>query len=120
MKQTFVYSFFLIVTLLTLNGTAYSQSGWYQQYPLMYSKSYRGVALISASTGTVVGESGTILRLTDGGMTRTNQSSGTTNNLNAVSFIDREHRDFCRRWRRYSPHNKRRSSLDKPNKRNND
>ena len=58
MKQTIVYSFFLIVSLLTLNGTAYSQSGWYKQYPLASSKSYHGVALINASTNIITVNTG--------------------------------------------------------------
>jgi len=41
-----------------------------------------------ANTGTAVGENGIIIRTTDGGNTWASQISGTTNNLNAVSFTD--------------------------------
>lgn len=40
------------------------------------------------NTGTVVGQNGTILRTTNGGMDWHPQSSGTTNNLTGVSFVD--------------------------------
>jgi photosystem II stability/assembly factor-like uncharacterized protein len=43
---------------------------------------------VNASTGTAVGQGGTILRTVDGGATWTLQSSGTTNFLWAVSFVD--------------------------------
>jgi photosystem II stability/assembly factor-like uncharacterized protein len=43
---------------------------------------------MDASTGTAVGEQGTILRTVDGGATWTSQSSGTTNLLLGVSFVD--------------------------------
>ena len=54
---------------------------------------FTGVDLISvsfsdANTGTVVGSGGTILRTTDGGVTWTKQSSGTTNDLWGVFFTD--------------------------------
>lgn len=47
-----------------------------------------GTSFVNASTGTVVGNSGTILRTTNGGQSWVSQSSGTGNNLNAVSFVD--------------------------------
>jgi hypothetical protein len=47
-----------------------------------------GVSFTDASTGTVVGEGGTILRTTDGGTTWVHQLSGTKNWLWGVSFTD--------------------------------
>jgi photosystem II stability/assembly factor-like uncharacterized protein len=41
-----------------------------------------------ANTGTAVGNSGTILRTTDGGANWTVQLSGTSNALIAVSFVN--------------------------------
>lgn len=47
-----------------------------------------GVFFTDSSTGTAVGDSGTILRTTDGGTTWLAQSSGTTNTLFSVFFTD--------------------------------
>ena len=46
------------------------------------------VFLTDATTGIAVGNTGTILRTTDGGTTWTPQTSGTTNNLTCVYFSD--------------------------------
>ena len=45
-------------------------------------------ASFAQGTAVAVGALGTILRTTDGGDTWTPQSSGTTNFLNGVSFVD--------------------------------
>jgi photosystem II stability/assembly factor-like uncharacterized protein len=47
-----------------------------------------GVSFVDAYTGTVVGDSGTILRTTNGGAKWVKQVSGTTNILLAVTFTD--------------------------------
>jgi len=47
-----------------------------------------GVYFTDANNGTVVGNSGLILRTSDGGQNWTPQTSGTTNQLRAVSFTD--------------------------------
>ena len=47
-----------------------------------------GVSFTDANNGTAVGDSGTILRTTNGGTNWTSQSSGTTNWLYGVSFTD--------------------------------
>jgi hypothetical protein len=46
---------------------------------------------VDANHGWAVGASGTILATGDGGATWTQQTSGTTNTLNAVSFVDTSH-----------------------------
>src|SRR5438034_1339933 len=61
---------------------------WHWQNPLPQGNNVRDVSFVDASTGTVVGEHGTIVRTTDGGNSWTIQSSGTTQNLWAVSFVD--------------------------------
>jgi photosystem II stability/assembly factor-like uncharacterized protein len=60
---------------------------------LHYSRKCRrnrleSVSFMDAITGTAVGDNGTILRTTDGGVTWKAQSSGTTNSLWAVTFMD--------------------------------
>ena len=47
-----------------------------------------GVSFTDANNGTAVGDSGIILRTTNGGTNWTSQSSGTTNHLYGVSFTD--------------------------------
>lgn len=51
-------------------------------------QSLAGVSFVNANTGTAVGDNGTILRTTDGGLNWTGQTSGTGAHLRAVSFID--------------------------------
>src|SRR5947207_1642864 len=65
-----------------------ADSGWFWQNPLPQGNYLRPVSFTDANTGTVVGDSGTILRTTDGGATWKSQSSGTTNYLTGVSFTD--------------------------------
>ena len=47
-----------------------------------------GIDFVNASTGWVVGDSGTILKSTTGGVTWVSQSSGTVQQLQAVDFLD--------------------------------
>src|SRR5437764_1996505 len=63
-------------------------SQWHWQNPLPQGNNLRGASFVDASTGTVVGEYGTIVRTTDGGNSWTIQVSGTTQTLWAVSFTD--------------------------------
>src|SRR5436190_18155295 len=56
-------------------------SQWHWQNPLPRGNNLRGASFVDASTGTVVGEHGTIARTTDDGNTWTIQSSGTTQTL---------------------------------------
>src|SRR5438309_799853 len=66
-------------------------SQWRWQNPLPQGNNLRGASFVDASTGTVVGEHGTIVRTTDGGNSWTIQSSATTQTLWAVSFVDGNH-----------------------------
>ncbi|MDZ4804245.1 MAG: choice-of-anchor D domain-containing protein [Candidatus Eisenbacteria bacterium] len=52
------------------------------------SPQLRGVQLVNASIGWVVGASGTILKSTDGGINWTPQTSGVAVRLNALKFLD--------------------------------
>jgi photosystem II stability/assembly factor-like uncharacterized protein len=63
-------------------------SQWHWQNPLPQGNNLRGASFVDATTGTVVGEYGTIVRTTDGGNSWTIQGSGTTQTLWAVSFTD--------------------------------
>src|SRR5262249_12844303 len=65
-----------------------TEGGWFWQNPRPQGNSLTGGSFVDASTGTVVGDLGTIVRTTDGGATWTQQRSGTTNGLLGVSFVD--------------------------------
>lgn len=64
-----------------------AQAGWFVQTSGT-SKELWGVCFTDGNTGTAVGESGTILRTTNGGDSWIAQSSGTPRFLYSVSFID--------------------------------
>src|SRR5690349_16316967 len=57
---------------------AASTEQWRWQNPLPQGNNLRGASFVDATTGTAVGEYGTIVRTTDGGSSWTIQASGTT------------------------------------------
>jgi photosystem II stability/assembly factor-like uncharacterized protein len=69
-----------------VNGSSAAQ--WHWQNPLPQGNTLRGVSLVDANTGTLVGDYGTIVRTTDGGHSWTIQSSGTKQTLWGVFFTD--------------------------------
>jgi photosystem II stability/assembly factor-like uncharacterized protein len=66
-------------------------AAWTKQAPLPTWYDLEGVDMVSATEGWAVGAQGTILHTTDGGATWSPQSSGTTEPLNAVRFLDAQH-----------------------------
>jgi len=74
---TFLFSTFL-------NAQPY---GWYNQTSGTTSN-LNNVKFISPTTGTIVGQSGKILRTTNEGVNWTSQTSGTTNHLFGVYFLN--------------------------------
>src|SRR5689334_7802585 len=74
----------------TTNHDSYASANgqWVWQNPLPQGNNLRGVSFVDATTGTVVGEYGTIVRTTDGGSSWTIQTSGTTQTLWDVTFAD--------------------------------
>ncbi len=77
----------LAVTAFSV-ANANAQSGWFWQNPLPCGNRLNDVCFTSPNTGIAVGDFGTILRTTDGGINWVLQASGTARNLNAVSFAD--------------------------------
>ena len=67
---------------------------------------------INANTGTVVADQGRILRTTDGGKNWVEQSSSTSTNLRAVSFLDLNNGTRGRRTRNDSADEGWRRALD--------
>jgi len=67
---------------------SFAQSGWFWQNPLPQGNPLLAAATPDSSTVVAVGNVGTILRSDDGGGTWTLQSSGTTQSLYGVSFVN--------------------------------
>src|SRR5215470_11506826 len=83
-------SLLLWAAVATWPCTAFAQSGWVWQNPYPTANSLTGVAVLSPQIFVAVGDSGSILRTTDGGETWTFQPSGTDRNLVGVSFVDQD------------------------------
>ena len=81
MKQLIQTLFFVLLI------TQISFAQWYQQNSGTTSH-LRGVSFTDANNGTAVGEYGTILRTTNGGVNWSSQTSGTTLALMGTSFTD--------------------------------
>jgi len=77
----------MIVTVLVCLSEAYAQSGWFSQSSSTNNDLF-GVFFTDVNTGTAVGDSGTILRTSNGGTNWTMQTSGTLNLLQSVCFTD--------------------------------
>ena len=84
MFRKIIFSSVLFIFFFT--ASIYSQ--WFWKSPLPQGNTLNGVCFIDANTGTAVGNSGTIIRTTDGGQNWNIQFSGTMNRLNGVSFTD--------------------------------
>ena len=81
--------FVLAVGLGTQSVLAATNTGtWERQSPMPTGEGLNSVDMVSSTEGWAVGEGGVILHTTDGGVTWTQQNSGTTQQLNAVSFKD--------------------------------
>jgi photosystem II stability/assembly factor-like uncharacterized protein len=65
-----------------------ADSGWFWQNPLPQGNTLGRIDVVDANTMYAVGEAGTILRSTDGGVTWTIQASGTRKYLYAISCPD--------------------------------
>jgi photosystem II stability/assembly factor-like uncharacterized protein len=78
----------VFIGIAVVPSLALAQSGWFWQNPLPQGNALWALATPDVNTSVAVGNFGTIVRTTDGGATWTVQSSGTTNNLFAVSFVD--------------------------------
>ncbi len=80
--------FSLILCGHALSHPTEPSQDWFWQNPLPQGNTLYAVDFVNATTGTVVGEGGTILRTTDGGSSWVIQTSGTTRVLRSVSFTD--------------------------------
>src|SRR5712692_1350425 len=88
MKLSFSLCASLIVLGVIPSSVSLAQSGWFWQNPRPQGNRLNAVSAFGSDTVTAVGELGTIVRTTDGGTTWTAQTSGTTNYLIGVFFVD--------------------------------
>jgi photosystem II stability/assembly factor-like uncharacterized protein len=79
-------SFYFIICLTLVSGFAFPQ--WIEQNPLPTGNCLNSVCFTDSNTGFAVGELGTLLKTTDGGISWTILPSGTESHLNSVYFVD--------------------------------
>ena len=77
---------FLIVFYFSIFSNSHSQSGWFQ-LPSGTTNHLRSVYFTSSSTGYIVGDTGLILKTTNGGINWSSQMSNTDNSLLSVHFV---------------------------------
>jgi photosystem II stability/assembly factor-like uncharacterized protein len=77
----------LIICLTLVSAFAFAQWTW--QNPKPKGDNLNCIRFVDAVTGYAVGDAGTIIKTTDGGLTWTVQNSGTPFNLYSVYFTDK-------------------------------
>jgi photosystem II stability/assembly factor-like uncharacterized protein len=80
----------ICLALVLVLHCPFASAQWVQQNSGT-TRNLHGISFTDVNTGTVVGDSGTILRTTNGGSLWTSQSSGTTESFYGVSFTDANH-----------------------------
>lgn len=83
-----LYSLVVLIFQLSSISELTAQQNWFWQNPVPQGNTLRGVSFADANNGTAVGNFGTIIHTANGGITWTNQTSGTEKYLYAVSFSD--------------------------------
>ena len=76
MKKTYFLTLILILTSINL----FSQSGWFWQNPLPQGNQLFGVKFVNQNTGFATGESGTVIKTTNGGSNWAVKTGITLNN----------------------------------------
>ena len=102
MKKTFLI--ILLISSLLFIDNSQAQPDWFWQNPLPQGNYLNDVKFINTTTGWAVGNAGTILRTTNGGTNWTSQTSGTTNDLYAVSFTDANNGTLLVVWYNFQNH----------------
>lgn len=81
MKNIFVFLFLLI-----LNSNLFCQNGWYTQFTSQYE--INDLYFVNENTGYAAGDSGLVVKTTNGGSNWINISTTPTHNLYSVHFIN--------------------------------
>jgi photosystem II stability/assembly factor-like uncharacterized protein len=77
-----------LIILILLFTTGLTQEGWHQQTLPPQTLGLIGIHAVNSEILWVVGENGTIINSTDGGTSWVSISSGITENLNTVEFVN--------------------------------
>src|SRR3989304_4042024 len=84
MKKTF----FQFVIVILFSPTTLAQSGWVWQNPLPQTNNLWDADFVNSDVGWAVGEGGTIIKTTNGGVSWLNQSHSIAKLLYSVCFVD--------------------------------
>ena len=87
LKRNRFYSFCFVIILFIIVHNGMAQNPWFTQNSGT-SEDLRAISVVNADTAYVVGFNGTILKTTDGGTVWQPLTSGTTEPLFSVFFID--------------------------------
>jgi photosystem II stability/assembly factor-like uncharacterized protein len=82
--------FFLFILYFFFNPNIFAQEGWFWQNPLPQGNYLNDVQCLDSNIYTAVGDFGTILRTTNGGVTWENLRSGITDNFLSVFFVNKD------------------------------
>ncbi len=87
--KTFCRALMILFSIGSIHaGASFAEPGWFWQNPRPQAGGLIGVAVVDPQTTFAVGALGSIVRTRDGGNTWTHQSSGTSDTLTAVTFMD--------------------------------
>ena len=78
----------LLITCVFLLFNLYIYPQWYWQNPLPQGNSLQSVKFVSSTVGFTVGQSGTILKTTDGGTTWVSETNETIFDMEDIYFVD--------------------------------
>jgi photosystem II stability/assembly factor-like uncharacterized protein len=78
----------LISFTVIATSSANAQENWFWQNPRPHGNHLRAVQTINPNLIVAVGDRGTVMKSTNGGIQWTVQYSGVTANLNGLAFID--------------------------------
>jgi photosystem II stability/assembly factor-like uncharacterized protein len=67
----------LLISVLLVLSAGFAQAGWFWQNPKPQGNMLNSVYFVDQATGYAVGNAGTIIKTTDGGISWIRQTSGT-------------------------------------------
>ena len=88
MKKISINLIVPIVAFFLIPSKIIAQGGWISQNIPGQSTILKNVYVFDVNTAIAVGDSGTIIKTTNGGTNWVSQTSGTSNMINSVYFVD--------------------------------